>query len=454
MSFITEQEIASETNFCLNFLTQKIEDGSIPLSPEYGEIFYAVGQFNKEILKKIIDASKDEKFWREEDNRWINNWIFEKPHILWYLLKIECENTQTCMDFIEGFKRDQTIEGKFFFNSDSHVGSLRVMSLIEPESITTKNAVNYFISNWKHFENEDLAIGILALSEINYYEYQDTIQEICQHLLEQQQNAGYFGEIYDFKERLPDMQKSFLYIPYDETGCVTIALARFIGSDHEAVAKSIKWLIENKESNLGVISKYYHRLGLLLLNLISIGGGPKISLADYEWKQMLQKQQVDFMRPYFIHTSPIFESKIQVRELYERISENIKSGKQKIRICSLFIDILYEDIINLVEKNPNLEFQIITRPSKDISGFRQKIARNVLQLLNTATKGNLRTSEFIHCRMIIVDENTLIVSSADLTRDQLYDEFNAGIYTRDEDTIKKAILFFDNIWEQSDKLVG
>lgn len=448
----TEQEIASETNWCVNVLTQKIEDGSIPLSPEYGDIFYAVGQFNKNILRKITDASKDDKFWLEEGSEWINNWIFEKPHLLWYLLKLECENAQICKDFIDDFKRDQTIEGKIFLNEDSHVNSLRVLSFVEPESITTKNAVNYFLQNWKSFEAENLAIGILALSEINYYEYQDTILEICQQLLKQQQTDGYFGDIYDFKDKIPDLSRSFLHIPYNKTAYITIALARFIGPEHEAVVKGIRWLIENKENSLGVLSNFYHRLALLLMNLISIGGGPKISLADYEWKQLLQKQQVDFMRPYFIHTSPIFESRIQVKELYERISENIKSGKEKIRICSLFIDILYEDIINLAENNPNLEFQIITRPSKDIKGFREKIARNVLQLLNTATKGNLRTSEFVHCRMIIVDENTLIVSSADLTRDQLYDEFNAGIYTRDKETIRKGISFFNNIWEQSEKL--
>ena len=384
----TEQEIASETNCCVSVLTQKIGDGSIPLSPEYGDIFYAVGQFNKNILRKITDTSKDDKFWLDEGKEWINNWIFEKPHLLWYLLKLECENTQICMDFIDDFKRDQTIEGKIFLNEDSHVGSLRVLSFVEPESITTKNAVNYFLQNWKDFEDENLAIGILALSEINYYEYQDTIQEICQQLLKQQQNNGYFGEIYDFKDKISDISRSILSIPYDETAYITIALARFIGSEHEAVIKGIRWLIENKENNLGVLSNYYHRLALLLMNLISIGGGPKISLAEYEWKQLLQKQQVDFMRPYFIHTSPIFESRIHVKELYERISENIKSGKEKIRICSLFIDILYEDIINLAEKNPNIEFQIITRPSKDITGFREKIARNVLQLLNTATKGN------------------------------------------------------------------
>ena len=53
--------------------------------------------------------------------------------------------------------------------------------------------------------------------------------------------------------------------------------------------------------------------------------------------------------------------------------------------------------------------------------------------------------------MIIVDGKEALISSADLTRDQLIDEFNAGIWVRDIETIKRATDFFDNIWKQSEK---
>jgi hypothetical protein len=51
--------------------------------------------------------------------------------------------------------------------------------------------------------------------------------------------------------------------------------------------------------------------------------------------------------------------------------------------------------------------------------------------------------------MIIVDDKEALISSADLTRDQLIDEFNAGIWVRDKETVKRATEFFDNIWEES-----
>jgi len=115
------------------------------------------------------------------------------------------------------------------------------------------------------------------------------------------------------------------------------------------------------------------------------------------------------------------------------------------------MDMMYEDIVNLAENNPDLSIKLITRPSKDIKGTRERIARNVLDLLKMATKGDLKTNEILHARMIIVDDKEALISSADLTRDQLIDEFNAGIWVRDKETVKRATEFFDNIWEESEK---
>jgi phosphatidylserine/phosphatidylglycerophosphate/cardiolipin synthase-like enzyme len=53
---------------------------------------------------------------------------------------------------------------------------------------------------------------------------------------------------------------------------------------------------------------------------------------------------------------------------------------------------------------------------------------------------------------MIIDDKWVLVSSADLTRESLVDEFNAGIFTHDEETVKRCIDYFDNIWEESDKL--
>ena len=54
----------------------------------------------------------------------------------------------------------------------------------------------------------------------------------------------------------------------------------------------------------------------------------------------------------------------------------------------------------------------------------------------------------MHARLYIVD-NEVLISSADITSEQLEKEFNAGIWTRDKETVDEAIKFFDNLWKVS-----
>lgn len=58
------------------------------------------------------------------------------------------------------------------------------------------------------------------------------------------------------------------------------------------------------------------------------------------------------------------------------------------------------------------------------------------------------TEPLLHARLYIID-NEVLVSSADITPEQLEKEYNAGIWTRDEETVEDAIKFFENIWNES-----
>ena len=59
-----------------------------------------------------------------------------------------------------------------------------------------------------------------------------------------------------------------------------------------------------------------------------------------------------------------------------------------------------------------------------------------------------KTEELLHARLYIVD-NEVLISSADITPEQLEKEFNVGIWTKDEETVEKATKFFENIWKAS-----
>lgn len=51
------------------------------------------------------------------------------------------------------------------------------------------------------------------------------------------------------------------------------------------------------------------------------------------------------------------------------------NANENIRIISPYVDMYYEDIINIKVLNPRVEIQIITRPRKDIKGARERIAK-------------------------------------------------------------------------------
>jgi phosphatidylserine/phosphatidylglycerophosphate/cardiolipin synthase-like enzyme len=88
---------------------------------------------------------------------------------------------------------------------------------------------------------------------------------------------------------------------------------------------------------------------------------------------------------------------------------------------------------------------MITRPKEEQARHNQK----VIDQLNKYTGGNCKSNWKIHSRMVIVDKHEVLISSSDLDRNGLIDQYNAGIYTSDKETVEAAIKFFENIWNES-----
>jgi len=109
---------------------------------------------------------------------------------------------------------------------------------------------------------------------------------------------------------------------------------------------------------------------------------------------------------------------------------------------------LYEKIIEIAGQG-TVSVQVLTRPKADVRGVRSRIIKNVIDLIKVATKGNIRENPTVHARVVIIDDTEALISSADFTRTQLYDEYNAGIWTRSPEVVKQAIAFFDNVWDES-----
>lgn len=401
------------------------------------EAIYVLNKVNSELVKEFLLAAGNDAFWKDYDTR---EDLFGDAHKLWFLNELGLGDNPRFLEVVEELIKKQSVEGYISSEglgfSGGHSGSLRALIPIKPESKALFSALKYWVENWETLSKRvpadiaNVAIGVLALTELDFEKYSDAIKEETDYIKSIQNDDGSWGEI----------------LCVENTSYAIWALSRVYGVNNLITQKGLEWLIQKQwedgswEGNLSDTAE-------ALLALLAMGEGPKTSQELVNNRLMKLEQSLRRQKPVFLHTSPWYQGPLSVKEIESKISDMLHNAKKEIRIASLFIDMFYDEIANLKQKNPNLSVKIITRRGGKAEGLRRKIAAGAIDMLNKATGGNVVQSDLVHSRMIIIDEEELLVSSADLTRDQLYDEFNAGIWTSDKETVKKSIEFFDNLFE-------
>ena len=390
------------------------------------ESIYILMKINSNIVNDFLSIATKSIFWVDAND---SDWIFEDPHLLLFLKELGLENHEDFLEIINNFIKEQTVEGFINSNEAPHSGFLRVLVAVKPASEALINAVNYWLKNWKtFFRSESLSIGILALTELNYFKYLYTIQEQIDFLKNLQSKDGsWFDSI-------------------KETSYDIWAISRVNGVQDPTAQKGLKWLKEKQLKN-GSWNNRLTETTHALLGLLVMGEGPKESIELVNFQFNLLNQKLKDQKAILIHTSPLYKGISHINEIYKKISQMFANAQKEIRITTPYIDMFYDEIINLIKRNPNLIVKIIVRPFKDIKGERKRIAKNAIEQLKITTRGNLLQSELVHSRLIIIDDNEVLVSSADLTRAQLFDEYNVGIWTSDKEIVKKAIDFFNNLFQ-------
>lgn len=396
------------------------------------EAFYVLKRLDSKLVDEFVSAAEDGMFWEDA-----HDCIFDRPHVLWFLKNVGLGDNPYFLDKLGDLIRQQSIEGAIQSNTFYHSGPLRVLVATKPESKALDNAVTYWLKNWKDISHEaaTIAVGVLALTELDFEKHSNAIRKEIDYLKSFQNKDGSWSSLL----RGQNIKEGDVL----QTSYALWAISRVDGVEDLDAQNGLKWLIGKQQEN----GSWPDETEIALLGLLAMGEGPKLPLELVNNRFMRLKQSLKRQKPIFIHTSPLFKGSLHVREIYHKVFSMLRRAEKEIRIASPFIDVLYEEIINLKQANPDLTVEIITRPKKEVEGMRDRIAKNVVDLLNIATKGNVVQSTLVHSRIVIIDDKEVLVSSADLTRDQLYDEFNAGIWTSDQNTVKKAIDFFENLFQ-------
>lgn len=411
-----------------NFIEEKNEDNII----SFIDIYYVLNKINHPLINQFYDIVKDIDPLIYDD-------FFDDVHDLYYCSKLGLENTSFFKAAYEEFIKDgQTVKGHIHSNTYDHTGPMRVLTLVEPNSNATQMAIDYFIDNFDRFsipyQVDSIALGVITLFEHDYYTYKDFINKLALILKEIISDSGFIEIL-----KKPKIKT---------TAFVVQALTCVYGSEDPVVSKSIEWLrsVQQEDGSWG----NYRETIQVILALISVGDGPKISFEELRRKEMILKQEIDSMKPQLIATVP-FDGNFSIKD---KIKEMIYSKTNKLWISSRFITEFWTDIITLKKEKPSLDIRILTIPYSEArskyQGDGKKFVDIAFEVLQRTLESNMKTSTYLHARFIITD-SLLLVSSADLSTEQLEKEFNLGILIKDPDAIKQATEIFEKIWLNTTK---
>lgn len=352
----------------------------------------------------------------------------ECSELLLFLSELGIINNEHLMEIIDCFLSDQSYEGKFAGYWEQVLFVLT--RLLGTEHSQIELGVNYCLDQ-SITDLPELAWEIMIL--LQYGErYHKMIHNLTERLVEHI-NKLKLGQI------------AFRYWRNWRIICWALSMVGKMNTKAGENAKNylLEHIYDKKtgEPNTNAI------LGLLYTDL-----GPKIPLIHAEVLDEKIRIRSEEISPVFLHTSPIYgDDDVLVREIYNKIVDMLDRAEKSVKVCTPYPDILYEKLVDLATIK-KLDVKVISRPKEDMSRVpdkpRRRIAKSAIDILTIATKGH-QTNPLVHARLLIVDDKEVLVSSADLNRDSLIDQYNAGIYTRDPKTVQNACLFFENLWKES-----
>jgi len=432
----------------LRFLEEEIEETGIR-GIRSAPVFFLLDKFGYDNIEPYVENWAD-----NSPNEWEIQ--YEKPHCLYYISELEKkyrnEYSEELLSMRDYIKSNQTIDGEINTNTYSTAGPLRFLISVEPESSAVQRGIDYFLSNKLVFNHENkmevakLGYAALSIAELDYYKYEKDIESILDQVINGYELAWLKSEV--------DISHQSLY--------PLIGLARLSKETPDLIDRSVEAL-EAQQQDQGYWTTFsdledgepgppvdaVQRTGNVLLFLTSAGKGAKVSEDEIRWERKLTSQQTRRSKPNLVTTRPSTRLDKSRQEILQKYQYAINKSEKILRISTLRIDMLHEDIINKLQESDEFEIRLITSTGTS-GGDRKKMKKAVMNELVERTNGGVKEDQLIHTRMIIADQSDAIISSADLTRDQLYDEFNAGVHIEDPDVVEEVIELFDEMWEESE----
>lgn len=412
---------------CIEECENLIDNGNQKFLEIYALFEY--GKISNDEFQTLID---DRDFFPYNENKDDIASFHENPVNMFYMMR-EFKD-ESISNHIRRLKDEQTKSGRYM--ADPHTGGfIRLINQYEGNQEAVQDAVNYFRNNKMKdteyvFELKNILLGALGLSECNYDKYQIDIEE-CSNIISNRKEL--------LLETLERDEEEILI--HSVTLLLTADLFVRTGKFEE-----LNYLANELTSILSNQNPRIRDPGALAIFFKKTEYGPKKPASRLNWINKLQNQRKRINSSEFLVTSP----NDAVAKYDERIKSLIDRADEEILLTSLRIDMHYD---RLIEKyGEDVDIKLVTRSTQEISGSRKRIAKGAVQRLKENLQGGIKSNPLLHSRMIIIDEEVAVVGSADFSRDQLKDEFNAAVLTQDKNVVDEATNLFYEIWDNSEHI--
>ncbi len=413
--------------------------------PKDAILYLLVNQFDPEPAADFLES------WPESDYS-LNNIQDISMANLPFLFRLERAHDEgdikrpELIEIVETATNLQTLNGRFGIDLVDTTKLFRAISLADGYESEFERARSYLFSNDIYGSTSEtrLADVIIGLAEFDYLRYEQDIEKLGERLADVLEE----NEITD-PFQAADSMLALQRIPQNEDALLKeISEAALRHSEEYPLTWDISF--GGEESDWDSISSGDKRTRARLIHgHFAAGKGPKVSTTQVQWERKIREQRRQNDLPDFITTYPSTRIQSRQTEIRNAAHRIIESAESELRIATLRMDLLHDEIIDRLESTDDLEVRIIT--STGTSSYeRSKMKKAVMNELVKRLDGKVKEDPLMHARMVIGDDEEAIISSADLTRDQLVDEFNAGVYSQNNQFVSDAIEFFDEIWRDAD----
>lgn len=436
ISFIHSDSCSRELRSIVRSIINRIATEGVRPNPNDASAYWLLDQVTEceEVIDKFLST------WTECDVSTIPNAGNGRLYYLSLLYKkYRTESISQVvknLGIVDAFRDSQLKSGRIQIDDSTlHGLGFRGLISVAPNSDAAQEGIKSIEHRYERdylpMDERIMATSALGLLEYRYEKFCDIIDSVTERVISDITPAV------DWRTPIPD--RLLLVQKHPEFG---------VSNPWDLISRiySLRRNLEEWGDNLNIAAHAEAGIPMLFA-----GDGPMVSKTVADWETGLREQRKGQQSPAFLSTQPTTAVKDRKIEIKQQMEKMIRDTTDSLYICTRGIGILYHDILDLIEECGNLDFKLLTNRQR-AKGDRKKFKRAAMDELAQLTGKGVKQSELLHTRMMISDEKRLLVSNADITRDQLYDSFNAGLYTEDPSSVSKAVKMFDTAWESGEYL--